>query len=368
VKVKVSVLEDLGIRLLWFDSLGAKSASIAIETSEGVVVIDPGASMMQPSYPLPPGEKARLRREALRTIEEWVSRASAVVITHYHYDHHYRPSHEDISRPDALFGKLLILKNPNKYINESQWKRARLFLSELLELVGDSLENHLAPPQEDEFEDPVERLSSALSRDYGDYQKRRQEILAKGRRWFEKLATNLWSRQPWVKEIELRDGTKVVWGDGRRFEFGDTTLEILEPWFHGVEYDRTGWVTPIVIRSSNRVVFYSSDLMGPEIEDYAEYVVKLEPDAVILDGPPTYLFPYMLNRINLQRAVENAVAIVKSRPELVIYDHHLQREKRWRERVAEVFAEAQKSGVKVITAAEYLGSRPLIDELGEKEP
>jgi len=140
----------------------------------------------------------------------------------------------------------------------------------------------------------------------------------------------------------------------------------LEPWFHGVEYDRTGWVTPVVIRRPGCVVFYSSDLMGPEIEDYADYVAKLKPDIVVLDGPPTYLFPYMLSRVNLARAVENAIAIVNSRPKLVIYDHHLLREKRWRERVAEVFREASKIGVEVLTAAEYLGSRPLIDRLREE--
>lgn len=357
----------MGIRLLWFDSLGAKSSSIAVNTSRGIVVIDPGASMMQPSYPLPPHEKIRLRREALRIIEKWVSRASAIIITHYHFDHHFRPSHEDITRSDVLLGKLLVLKDPNKYINESQWKRARIFISEVLRLAGDSLENHLVPPREVEFDDPVESLNTAISRDFGDYQERRQEILAKGKRWFRKLAENLWSNQPWVEEIELEGGTRIIWGDAREIEIGDTTFEILDPWFHGVEYDRTGWVTPIVIKRSSRTVFYSSDLMGPEIEDYAEYVARLKPDVVILDGPPTYLFPYMLSKINLNRAVENAVLIVNSSPELVIYDHHLLREKRWRERVKKVFAEAQARGVLVVTAAEYLGRKPLIDELGEQK-
>jgi len=141
--------------------------------------------------------------------------------------------------------------------------------------------------------------------------------------------------------------------------------QILRPRFHGVEYDRTGWVLPLVIKKNNFRIFYSSDVMGPIIGDYASYICKTQPDVVLLDGPPTYLFPYMFNRLNLNRSIENAIKIVNCRPRLLIYDHHLLREKRWwRERVAPVFVEAEKTGVVLLTAAEYLGRKPLIDTLG----
>ena len=90
----MGLLEDLGIRLLWLDSMGAKSFSISVETSDGKVVIDPGAAAMQPSYPLPPEKKWELRRKALRTIESELVDAVAVIITHYHYDHHFPPGDE----------------------------------------------------------------------------------------------------------------------------------------------------------------------------------------------------------------------------------------------------------------------------------
>ncbi len=363
----VGILEDLGIKLLWFDSLGAKCASVAVETSAGTVIIDPGAAEMQPSYPLPLIEKFELRRKAIKVIENHLKSAIAVIITHYHYDHHFLPTDADIDDEYVLLKKMLILKNPNKYINESQWDRARLFLSELLALAGETLDSFLIEPQEVDFDDPTEELNIALSKDFGSYSSRRKELLAKGKKWFTKLVSEVWSKKPWVKELSLRDGTKVVWGDGRTFEFGDTVIQIIGPWFHGIEYDRTGWVLPLVIKKRNHTIFYSSDLMGPSIEDYAEYIAKLRPDVVILDGPPTYLFPYMLNRINLKRAIDNAITIINSRPKLLIYDHHLLREKRWRERTSEVFVEARKDDVPVLTAAEYLGRRPLIDKLGSSK-
>ncbi len=355
----MGILEENGVTLLWFDSMGAKSSSIAIETSRGLIVVDPGAAAMQPSYPLPSIVKREFRRKALKKIASFVEKAVAVFITHYHYDHHFLPSEPEVGDPSIYYGKLLVLKNPNKYINESQWCRSRKFLEQLLELRGKKLSEYLVDPVETEFYDPVEFLEKALTRDYGDYMGRRMELLEKGRRWFRKLV-GLWSSSEWVREIDLGD-TRIEWGDGRRYEFGDTIVEVLDPWFHGIEYDRTGWVTPLYIRRGNLRIFYTSDLMGPVIEDYAEYIARLKPDIVVLDGPPTYLFPYMFNRINLRRAVENALTIISCRPELIIYDHHLLREGRWRERVREVFIEASRNDVELLTAAEYYGEKPLID-------
>ncbi len=358
----MGLLEDLGIELLWFDSMGAKSFSISVNTSEGPVIIDPGAAVMQPSYPLPAQKKIELRRKAMKLIEAKLNKAKAVIITHYHYDHHFLPDDRDLSRRDLLLGRILILKDPNKYINRSQWERARIFISEILRISSSSLEEHLITAEEQEFEDPLEKLVLALSKDFGDYQGRREYLLDKGRKWFRELASNLWAKRSWVKEFELENGTKVIWGDGRTFRIGGVLFQVLGPWYHGIEYDRTGWVTPVVIKNSG-VIFYSSDLMGPEIEDYAEYISNLKPDVVILDGPPTYLFPFMLNKINLKRALENAITIIKSSPKLVIYDHHLLRERKWRERVSEVFEEAKREDVAIMTASEYLGRPPVIDTI-----
>ncbi|HIP56967.1 MAG TPA: MBL fold metallo-hydrolase, partial [Ignisphaera aggregans] len=123
---RVYDLGSLGIDLIWFDSLGAKCSSIAITTSRGIVVIDPGVAEMQPSYPLPHHEKLRLREEALHKIESYVLKASIVIVTHYHYDHHVLPSDPMLWNKRLFQSKTLHLKNPNMYINESQWERARL--------------------------------------------------------------------------------------------------------------------------------------------------------------------------------------------------------------------------------------------------
>jgi len=360
-----ALLDEYGVKLLWFDSMGAKSSSLAISTPKGLIVIDPGAAAMQPSYPLSNQEKLALRAEAIRKIEEYVARAFAVVITHYHYDHHVRVGdpHLRVS-PNPYSGKLIIMKNPNTYINASQWGRARELIRDLALVSGVDFENLLAEPEARTFHDPVPHFEEAHGRDWGTYLKRREELLRKGKAWFSKLAEVVWGRGPWIREVKLPDGTRLTWGDGKSFSFGNVKVKVFPPWFHGVEYDRTGWVTPVLIEVSRVRIMYSSDVMGPIIEDYASRIIAEKPRVLILDGPPTYLFPYLLNRINLRRAVENAVRIIKEcLPELVIYDHHLLRERKWRRRVQEVFKVAAKEGVKLLTAAEYLGHRPLIDTL-----
>ena len=357
------ILCRVGVDLVWFDSLGAKSAAIRVHG----VLVDPGAAAMQPSYPLPGEEKQRLRSEAVKAIEARAAKANMLIITHYHYDHHLLPSDPSLSNPATLYcRKTILAKNPNMYINRSQWERVRLWLSQLLTLCGgEKLENYLVEPQKSEFEDPVEKLVEAHSRDWGDYASRRAELLRRGRESFEKLV-RLWASESWVREeIVLADGTRILFVDEGVYEANNVRIKLLGPHFHGIEYDATGWVVPVLLEVNNYKLLFTSDLMGPIIEDYASEILSIDPDILVADGPPTYLFPYMFNRVNLKRAVDNMVRIIlgSQKLKLVIYDHHLLREKRWRQRVAEVFRVSEKAGVPVLTAAECLGEKPLIDRL-----
>ena len=309
-------LQKAGIQLVWFDSLGAKSMCVFVRDG---IIIDPGAAAMQPSYPLTHEEKLELRKKALNKIKSYLRRSHTVIVTHYHYDHIINLNDPTVREPSLFLGRHLYLKNPNKYINESQWKRSRDFISVIAEAAGSSITDLLTEPKETEFPDPLDELHHALSVKFGDYESRRQELLNKGRKWFVRLKEKLWSIGPWVKEANLPDGTRIEWGEGKTVQAENTIIKILGPWFHGVEYDRTGWVTPVFLETSNVRVFITSDLMGPPIEDYADEIISAKPDVVILDGPPTYLFPYMLNRVNLRRSISNAARLIEeARPSLII--------------------------------------------------
>lgn len=357
------LLHETGLHLIWFDSMGAKSSCIAVEINNQYILIDPGAAAMQPSYPLPSEEKRLLRKKAVDRIREYSISSEIIIITHYHYDHHILPDDRDLSGENIYGGKTIYIKNPNEYINNSQWSRARLFLEKLLSLYGYKLDDFLEKPMKRKYRDPLYDLRYIHNRDYGDYSRRRKELLRKGREWFFKL-TDLWKNNPWIKDnIVLSNNTRILWGEGRRFKKRGVEVNIWKPFFHGIEYDRTGWVTPVSIETRGYRVIYSSDLMGPIIEDYAYIIADYSPDIIILDGPPTYLFPYMFNRINLNRAIDNLKTIIDSRPILIIYDHHLLRDINWRKYLKNVFEYAAKNKVKLLTASEVYGEKPLIDKI-----
>lgn len=154
---------------------------------------------------------------------------------------------------------------------------------------------------------------------------------------------------------------KVKYPEGKEFKFGNTTLRFSKPLFHGIEFSRVGWVFYTIVEHENEKFIHSSDLDGPIIEDYTQQIIHENPQVLILDGPMTYMFGYLLNRINLNRAVENAAEIVrKIDAELIIYDHHLPRERKFRERTAKVWEVAKEAKKKVMTAAEFLGQEPVV--------
>ena len=347
-------MRNIEFELVWFDSLGAKSACTLVKTPDTSILIDPGAAEMQPGFPASKKLKRRWLEEARAAIKSASEKAEVIAITHYHYDH-FTDFDEEIYR-----GKLILAKNPNEYINDSQRGRAEGFYDSLARaFAGRRLEELLKPPRRRSYPDPLEDLPIARSRDYGDYASRKRELLRKGREWFLKRAEK-WNRLRRIPELNLPE-CRVRFADSRTFRIGDTAIKFSKPEFHGIEYARVGWVISVEIIHGGEKLIHTSDLEGPVIEDQAERIIRENPSLLIVDGPSTYLIPYMLNMINLRRAIENMRRIVRSvDAELIIYDHHLPREPRYRERVREVYETAEREAKKVMTAAEFLGKEPAV--------
>lgn len=349
-------MSGLSFEPLWADSLGAKTTCTLVETPEVSVLIDPGVAVMQPSFPASWLKKAYWKSRARMAIKEASGRADVVVISHYHYDHF-----TDFDR-DIYDGKTLMVKNPNEYINDSQMGRARSFLDEVgREFGGSGLEDFLEEREEKDYGDPLGEVPHARGIDLGDYNSRREELLEKWEKNYWDRVEN-WRSSDWVPELDL-EGVEVVFPEGREFEFGETTLRFTRPLFHGIELSKTGWVFCTVVERGDRKFIHTSDLQGPTVEDYADWIIEEDPDVLYLDGPATYLLGFMLNKTNLSRAVDNASRIVEGiDSDLILYDHHLVREKRFRERTEKVWETAEELGKRVQTVAEYKGGRPVVLE------
>ncbi len=154
------------------------------------------------------------------------------------------------------------------------------------------------------------------------------------------------------------------YAEGKTLSFGGTRLTFSKPLFHGIEFSRVGWVFSTMIEYKGERLIYSSDLNGPIIEDYADAIIEADPDVLILDGPATYMLGLMLNRTNLNRAIDNASRIVEETDaKVIIYDHHLTRDPKFRERTKPVWEALNKCGGRLLTAAEFLGYEPVVERL-----
>ena len=355
--LEADVKEMRGIEFtpIWFDSLGAKSMCTLVKTSDVSVIIDPGVAVMQPRFPASLEQKLRWMYEAKSTIKAACKDADLIVVSHYHHDHY-------MNFDEGIYdGKLVLAKDPNRYINDSQRLRAEKLYGEFTEhLLGRRLEELERCRKAERFPDPMDSLPKARSMSYGEYTKRKTKLIEKGRKWFLKRVER-WNSWKLIPELKS-ENCKVLFSDGRAYTFGGTKLRFSRPLFHGIEYARVGWVIATTIVKGEEKLIHTSDLEGPVIEDQAEWIIEENPDVLILDGPSTYLIPYMLNLINLRRAVKNLCRILEEAEnlKLVIYDHHLLRDRRFKDRVREVYQKALEVGVEVTTAAEYLGEEPAI--------
>ncbi len=345
----------IDFELVWFDSFGAKSSCTLVRTDNITVLIDPGVAIMHPTFPASWAKKAWWVEQGWREIKKAAKEADLVVISHYHWDH-FSPEDMDIYK-----GKLILAKNPNHYINDSQRKRAMNFYEKICATFGGE-ELKLKEPEGRTYTDPTESLKS-VKKEHGDYDERRQELLLQGKRWFENRVRK-WKNYKIIPEMRF-DEVEIRFAEGKVFTFGNTKIRFTNALFHGIEYSRVGWVFMTIIEHKREKFVHSSDVDGPIIEDYADIIIRENPKYLVLDGPMTYMLGYTLNNINLNRTIENACRIVEKVDfDVMIWDHHLPREPNFREHTKKVWMLAEKLEKNMTTAREFrFNKMPVVEEL-----
>lgn len=115
---------------LAFDSMGTRSMATFVKTNDVKIVIDPGVALGPLRYGLAPHmiEIERLQQH-WKEIVKYSAKADALIITHYHYDHHNPNENLEIYE-----GKEVFIKHPKENINYSQKRRAAYFLEQISEL------------------------------------------------------------------------------------------------------------------------------------------------------------------------------------------------------------------------------------------
>ena len=126
------------------------------------------------------------------------------------------------------------------------------------------------------------------------------------------------------------------------------------------------------VERANDKVLHTSDIQGPMSRQTTQAVMKHKPSLVILGGPPTYLEGIKVEEASIKKGIDNAARLV-DRVSVLILDHHLLRSENWKDRAAPIFDVARSAKHSVMTAAEYMGSSPILlesmrERLYEKDP
>lgn len=155
---------------------------------------------------------------------------------------------------------------------------------------------------------------------------------------------------------------RVEFADDGRFEFGSTFLHFSPAVPHGPD-TAVGWVVEVSVREGAACFLYSSDIVGACREEQVQFILSEKPDTLYLDGPLTYMLGQGFSLDDLRRSLSNICRLLEM-PKLktLIIDHHLLRDRNWKDEIGEVFARAEAVGKKVVTMAGFLGMEEVLLE------
>jgi len=246
-----------------FESLGVRSMCTFVETPDVRLLIDAGVALGPRSRRLPHPREYQARNECRARIRSYAAKADAIVISHYHNDHH----------------------TPN--YTESVW-------------LGSSA---------DEAEE-IYREKIVLAKDI------RNAINFNQRK-------RGWMFQRFVKRI----GSRCEIADGKSFDFGATKVTLSQPVPHGEESSEMGWVLMTCVRSGEETFLHASDVQGPMSKETTQKILHEKPDCLVLGGPPTYLGGIRVGQPSIRAGIENAARIASTTPIVIFEHHVLRSEK-----------------------------------------
>ncbi|MEM0374032.1 MAG: hypothetical protein QXV69_05370 [Sulfolobaceae archaeon] len=142
--------------------------------------------------------------------------------------------------------------------------------------------------------------------------------------------------------------------DGKEYRIGSTIISFSNAVPHGAD-ERLGYVVQVAIKDGDSCVLFTSDIEGAVRPQHTEFTFKMKPNFIIIDGPLSYLLGRVLSQKDLETSIRNLEMIAKSGVERIIIDHHVLRDLNYREVLRPIYELSRDVGIRILTAAEYLG-------------
>ena len=160
---------------------------------------------------------------------------------------------------------------------------------------------------------------------------------------------------------------EITIADGMVYKKGSLEIIFSEPQPHGIT-TRVGWVIQVAIKEDDKVFLYTSDIQGAGRKEHMEFIQQFPGAIIFMDGPATYLSAKTFPKEDFESCLENMKKIIIDvKPRVFILDHHTTRDKNYREKLDELFKVADKKGVKIVSAAEFMGFPEEFLEANRKE-
>jgi predicted metallo-beta-lactamase superfamily hydrolase len=160
-------------------------------------------------------------------------------------------------------------------------------------------------------------------------------------------------RRGFYFEKDIKDvATKIEWADDRFYKFNDTKVTYSPPLPHGSSNSHLGYVLATLVEYSGTRILFAPDVQGPITQDTLQYILLVSPDVLIIGGPPIYHFKF--SEMEREIARNSLIVLASTVPTLVI-DHHLMRDRSWKEWILPVLNAAEKAENRVLTMAELSG-------------
>ena len=166
-----------------------------------------------------------------------------------------------------------------------------------------------------------------------------------------------------LRKVEARPEV----ADGGGVRIGRSRIRFSKPVEHGND-SRLGYVLQVLIADRGEKLLHSSDVEGFVSGDQVRFVRESKPDILICDGPMTYMLGNKFGEEDLENSLRNLASLVKAGflSDLII-DHHLLRDLEWKARIQPLLDLAEGYGVKVSTAARFMGLEELLLEANRRK-
>jgi predicted metallo-beta-lactamase superfamily hydrolase len=97
-----------------------------------------------------------------------------------------------------------------------------------------------------------------------------------------------------------------------------------------------------------------------------ELIKAAKPDVAMVGGPPFYLGGFKVDEAQLQQGLRNLTNLAETVP-LLILEHHVLRDKAWKQKTSQVYEASRKTGNVVKTVAEFAGLENVFLESRRKQ-